>query len=59
MQSTEIIAAQLFKPGNYNLYYDFGHDGAIRFGEIDKIALKGKKEQKKIRKKSTRHISGY
>jgi hypothetical protein len=52
MESTQIIAAQALKPGNYKLVYDFKYDGGgMGKGGIGTISVNGKKvAEKKIKK---------
>jgi arylsulfatase len=48
MQSTEIIAAQPLKPGNYKLVYDFKYDGGgMGKGGTGTITVNGKKVAEK------------
>ncbi len=52
MESTQIIAAEALKPGNYKLVYDFNYDGGgLGKGGVGTISVNGKKvAEKRIEK---------
>jgi arylsulfatase len=52
MESTQIIAAEALKPGNYKLVYDFTYDGGgLGKGGVGTISVNGKKvAEKRIEK---------
>jgi arylsulfatase A-like enzyme len=52
MESTQIIAAEALKPGNYKLVYDFKYDGGgLGKGGVGTISVNGKKvAEKRIEK---------
>ena len=52
MESTEIMATEALKPGNYKLVYEFKSDGGLGKGGLGIITVNDKKVVEKKKKKT-------